>query len=181
MDKILKVRIKKTKNHWTLPQEAPAAPSNEVHEPGAIYGRPLLGPFRLLRVVRYPEDFPNEKAMYLSVIRGGLPRRSLDALLETTGLSVYEMAQILDTSDRTLRRHDDDTLLSREHSERLLEIAQLYSRGEEVFGSLDVFRQWMQSDVPALGGIKPKSFLDTSLGISLLLNELGRIEHGVFA
>jgi putative toxin-antitoxin system antitoxin component (TIGR02293 family) len=175
------VRIKKTKGHWTLPEEPRNIQSHEVRDPGASYGMPLAGPFRLLKVVRHPEDFPNEKAMYLSVIRGGLPRRSLDALLETTGLSIYEMAQILDTSDRTLRRHDDETLLSREHSERLLEMAQLYSRGEEVFGSLEVFRQWMQSDVPALGGAKPKSFLDTSLGINLLINELGRIEQGVFA
>jgi uncharacterized protein (DUF2384 family) len=39
----------------------------------------------------------------------------------------------------------------------------------------------MDANVPALGGQKPKSFLDTSLGISMLMAELGRIEHGVFA
>lgn len=175
-----KVRVKKSKGYWTLPK-AEDMSSNELREPAVAYGIPPTGPFRLLQVVRYPEDYPNEKAMYLSVIRGGLPRRSLDALIEITGLSIYEMAQILDTTDRTLRRHEASTLLSREHSERLFEIAQLYSRGEEVFGSLDVFRQWMQASVPALGGQQPKSYLDTSLGIQLLMSELGRIEHGVFA
>lgn len=173
------MRVKKRKSGWVLPEGTAIA--NEVREPDAAYGLPMPGPFSLLKVVRYPENYPNEQAMYLSVIRGGLPRQSLDALMEATGLSVYEMAQILDTTDRTLRRHDAHTLLSREHSERLLEMAQLYSRGEEVFGDLGVFRQWMEAPIPALGGQQPKSFLDTSMGIQMLMATLGRIEHGVFA
>jgi uncharacterized protein (DUF2384 family) len=32
-----------------------------------------------------------------------------------------------------------------------------------------------------LGNIKPKELLDTSLGIEILMNELGKIEHGIFA
>jgi uncharacterized protein (DUF2384 family) len=39
----------------------------------------------------------------------------------------------------------------------------------------------MNSSVMALGNKKPKEFLDTSIGIDLLMNELGKIEHGIFA
>jgi uncharacterized protein (DUF2384 family) len=39
----------------------------------------------------------------------------------------------------------------------------------------------MNSTVMALGNIKPKELLDTSLGIEILMNELGKIEHGIFA
>lgn len=154
---------------------------NVVQEPAVAYETPWYGPFSLLRVKKPPQSFANEKAMFLSVIRGGLPKQSLEALMEVSGLSVYEMANILDTTDRTLRRHDADTLLSREHSERVLEMAQLYNRDQEVFGDMEVFRQWMQSPIPALGAQLPKSFLDTSMGIQMLMTELGRIEHGVFA
>jgi len=152
-----------------------------LQEPATVYGFSAEGPFKMLNVVQDGQSYSNQKALYLSVIRGGLPRQSLDFLLEKTGLSIFEMAHILDTTDRTLRRHEGHVLLSREHSERLLEIAQLYSFGESVFGELGVFRQWMDAAVPALGGQKPKSFLDTSLGINMLMAQLGRIEHGVFA
>ena len=66
-------------------------------------------------------------------------------------------------------------------SEKALEITQLYSRGEEVFGSLILFEKWMDTSTAALGNKKPKAFLDTSLGIEILMEELGRIEHGIFA
>jgi len=118
---------------------------------------------------------------YINIIRKGLTRKSLDYLMQYTGISTLEMADIIHTSDRTLRRYTSETILNPEQSERALEIARLYPRGEEVFDSLDAFKTWMDSNVMALGNKKPKEFLDTSLGIELLMEELGRIEHGVFA
>ncbi len=174
------MRIKKRKSNEPFAAKTPEM-ENLLQEPAVAYGQFAGGPFKMLNVLQDAESFSNQKSLFLSVIRGGLPRHSLDALLQKTGLSIFEMAHILDTTDRTLRRHEGHVLLSREHSERLLEIAQLYSFGEMVFGGLDVFRKWMDAYVPALGGQQPKSFLDTSLGISMLMAELGRIEHGVFA
>ncbi len=124
---------------------------------------------------------PNDQESKLRLIRGGLHRASLDVLMRKTGLSIYELADILELTDRTLRRYEPNDVLNRRLSERALEIAGLYSRGEEVFGNAASFRQWMESIVPALGHRSPKSFLDTSIGIQMLLDELGRIEHGVFA
>lgn len=117
----------------------------------------------------------------INCIRLGLPRKALNILMTITGLTINEITNILHISDRTLRRYADDQKLNAEQTERLIEIAKLYSRGEEVFGSLDVFKEWMDSTVMALGNKKPKAFLDTSLGINMLMDELGRIEYGVFA
>ena len=91
------------------------------------------------------------------------------------------MAAIVHTSDRTLRRYTANQKLSQEQSERMIEMARLYSRGEEVFGTMDKFKQWMDNTILALGNKKPKEYLDTSMGINMLMNELGRIEHGIFA
>ena len=66
-------------------------------------------------------------------------------------------------------------------SERMVEMAKLYSKGEEVFGTIDNFKEWMNTTLLPLGNKKPKEFLDTSLGINMLMNELGRIQHGIFA
>ncbi len=181
MEKGLKMRVKKRKTSYH-PPEGEEVQGLKINEPAIAYRLVTPnGPFKLLGLAESGSSATNQKEYFLSVIRGGLPRHSLDSLMDVTGLNVYEMADILDTTDRTLRRHEGSVKLSREHSERALELAQLYSRGEEVFGDLPVFRQWMDSSIPALGGKKPKSFLDTSLGIGMLMAELGRIEHGVFA
>ena len=114
-------------------------------------------------------------------IRQGIPKKAIDTLIEKTGIPATDMAIIMRLSDRTLRRYKPQTLLNPEQSERVVELSKLYSRGEDVFGHLDNFKEWMNSTVMALGNKKPKEFLDTSIGISILQDELGKIEHGIFA
>ena len=58
---------------------------------------------------------------------------------------------------------------------------QLNNRGTEVFGSLDQFEQWMDTVLIPFGNKKPKEFLGTPDGLNMILDELGRIEHGVLA
>lgn len=118
---------------------------------------------------------------FIHCIREGVPRQALDSLLNVTGITTNEITNIIRTSDRTLRRYTAKQKLNAEQSERVIEVAKLYSRGEEVFGTLDAFKEWMNSTVMALGNKKPKEFLDTSLGIEMLMDELGRIEQGIFA
>ena len=120
-------------------------------------------------------------ADFINCIRAGVPKKALDKLIEVTGIGASEMAGIVRTSERTLRRYSANQKLNPEQSERIIELAKVYSRGEEVLGSLDAFREWMNGTVLALGNKKPKELLDTSLGIELLMDELGRIEHGIFA
>lgn len=118
---------------------------------------------------------------FIHCIREGVPKQALDNLLNVTGIAVNEITNIIRTSERTLRRYTPKQKLNAEQSERVIELAKLYSRGEEVFDTLDAFKEWMNSTVMALGNKKPKHFLDTSLGIEMLMDELGRIEHGIFA
>lgn len=121
------------------------------------------------------------KHQYINIIREGVKMQTLEHLMDTTGITPSEMSSIIHTSERTLRRYTTSTILSPEQSERIIELARLFSRGSEVFGSLNNFKTWMNSKVLALGNIQPKNLLDTSLGIEILQEELGRIEHGIFA
>jgi uncharacterized protein (DUF2384 family) len=57
----------------------------------------------------------------------------------------------------------------------------LYTRGEEVFGSMDKFKSWVKTPSIIFNGESPLSILDTSIGFDMVLSELGRIEHGIFA
>jgi putative toxin-antitoxin system antitoxin component (TIGR02293 family) len=148
-----------------------AATINSLKRPVAMLGLSFTKPYN---EVETQFDF-------IECIRKGLPKKALDNLVTVTGFSTAEVSTIIHTSDRTLRRYTSQQKLDAEQSERVIELAKLYSRGEEIFGNLEAFKSWMNREVIALGNKTPKSFLDTSLGIEMLFDELGRIEHGVFA
>lgn len=50
-----------------------------------------------------------------------------------------------------------------------------------MFGSLNNFKRWLAAPNVALGGKVPSEILNLKDGVQLIRDELGRIEHGVFA
>ncbi|WP_449438904.1 type II RES/Xre toxin-antitoxin system antitoxin [Pedobacter steynii] len=84
-------------------------------------------------------------------------------------------------SERTLQRYTPATLIKTEHAEKAIELARLYQRGTEVFGTMDNFNDWMKTPNYTLNGEPPLNLLDTSIGFELILQTLGRIEYGVFS
>lgn len=157
--------------HSLSPANGSKGEFNYIKRALLLMGVATLAPFNAVENV---SDF-------IQCIRSGVPKKALDNLVDVTGISPAGLASIVRTSDRTLRRYSANQKLNAEQSERVIELAKVYSRGEEVFGSIDNFREWMNSTVLALGNKKPIEFLDTSLGIEMLMDELGRIEHGIFA
>ncbi|MBK9328190.1 MAG: DUF2384 domain-containing protein [Sphingobacteriales bacterium] len=113
--------------------------------------------------------------------RAGVDMARINQLAEIYNLSLKDIASILHLSERTLQRYSLSELLNPESSERALRLQRLYERGAGVFGTLDNFIEWMKSPVLIFKNEKPISFLDTIFGFELLEDELGRIEHGVFA
>ena len=163
-------------------------PKQAMKEPDAVYkSLPGHESFVISRAVHFMGGRSagfvgvKEEEDLIAFIKKGIPRKALDQLMLVIGLNSIELASVMHTSDRTLRRYKPSKLLNPGQSERVIELARLYSRGEEVFENLDAFKEWMESTVKALGNKKPKEFLDTSLGIEMLNDELGRIEQGVFA
>lgn len=149
-----------------------------VEEPAAYDVK--TGTSNMLHYLGAKGDVANETD-FIEVIRKGLNRKSLDRLRLLTGLNAAEIASFIHISDRTLRRYKESTVLNPEQSERVVEIANLYTHGQEVFGDMELFKEWISSDLMALGNKKPKEFLDTSRGVQMIDALLGRIEHGVFS
>ncbi|MGC4234315.1 MAG: DUF2384 domain-containing protein [Niabella sp.] len=147
-----------------------------------VSNKNITGPLALMGIHNYGNLNTIENVTdFISYIREGIPKKALDHLAEVMALSDAELSAVLHVSDRTLRRYTSSQKLNPEQSERVLELARLYARGADVFEDMESFKLWMESPVGALGNKKPKSFLDTSMGIALLMEELGRIEHGIFA
>ncbi|MEO5909602.1 MAG: antitoxin Xre/MbcA/ParS toxin-binding domain-containing protein [Pelobium sp.] len=117
----------------------------------------------------------------LELTRRGIPKKAMLNLVNKITITLQEFAKIMHISERTFQRFEENALVKPEYSEKALELARLYARGEEVFGSLDKFKQWMKMPSHLFKGQTPFSLLDSSIGFDLVLKELGRIEHGIFS
>jgi len=126
--------------------------------------------------VTYTNDFD-----VINLARKGFPKQVLLSLAKKISLSIQELANIIHISERTLQRYDDDAIIKTEYAEKAVELARLYARGEEVFGSIDKFKLWIKAPSLIFNGEAPVTILDTSAGFDMVFRELGRIEHGIFA
>lgn len=117
----------------------------------------------------------------LNLARKGVSKKALISLAKQISLTIQEVADIMHISERTLQRYTPATLIKTEHAEKAIELARLYQRGIEVFGTINNFNDWMKTPNYTLNGESPLNLLDTSIGFELILQTLGRIEYGVFS
>ena len=155
--------------------------SSTVNEPMSMYitqgsTNPFYGLLSGIKPVNLSSDFN-----LVQLTRQGLPKRVLLSLAKKISLTIQELANIMHISERTLQRYDDDAIVSSEYAEKGIELARLYTRGEEVFGSSDKFKLWIRTPSVIFNNEAPLSLLDTSAGFNMVFTELGRIEHGIFA
>lgn len=134
----------------------------------------LGGPSVLARIPRSSLD-------WVAMIRRGLPSATVDALARSADLSKAEVAIAIGIPERTLARRKQEGRLHAEESSRLLRLARVISRAEQVFEDADAAMDWLSSANATLEGATPLSLLDTDLGAENVMDILGRIEHGVFA
>lgn len=135
----------------------------------------LLGGQRVL------DSIPRSMLDWVAVIRRGIPTAAVDALTRFTHLTQAELAAAVGIPERTLARRKREGKLNSEESSRLIRLARVVARGEEVFEDLDATIDWLKSANASLGGSTPLSLLDTDIGAEGVMDSLGRIEHGVFA
>ena len=109
----------------------------------------------------------------------GLTKAALLELASFFELSVAQMAKLLPITERTIQRHSKGSRLSRSVSEHLLELARVGVRGVKAFGDKSKFLAWLGRANVALGNRKPLDLLASTIGIDLVVDELGRIEHGL--
>ena len=122
----------------------------------------------------------HNKMDLIQLTRSGLPKKSLDTLSTKLGISMEKLSQLLNISIRTLQRKNPTDKLSVHVSEHMLSIAEVIMRGTEALGSERSFETWLHSTLTSLDDRKPIDIMDTSIGTQLILNILGRIEHGVY-
>lgn len=115
------------------------------------------------------------------ISRVGIPKKSLLHLVSNLNVSVRAMSQLLNITERTIQRKKDVDLMDVATTEQILQIAEVYSRGSEVFGSSENFQDWMNAENLAFGGKRPIEMIPSRYGAQMVLDVIGRIEHGVFS
>jgi putative toxin-antitoxin system antitoxin component (TIGR02293 family) len=117
-----------------------------------------------------------------NMVREGVPFPYFTKLSNQIQFDFEDWSSYLHLSERTIQRYKkENKSFDPLYSERILQIELLYKKGVDVFGIADNFYTWMDTVSMPLGNVKPKQLLDTSFGIDAVYDELGRIEHGIFA
>jgi putative toxin-antitoxin system antitoxin component (TIGR02293 family) len=125
---------------------------------------------------------PKNESDLINLVREGLPYESLERVARSLDASIEETADALKLSRRTLsRRKEKGERLNHEESERVLRLARMAVRAEEVLGSMDKAWRWLRKPNRALAGVTPLSLLDVDIGAREVEHVLGRIQHGVYS
>ena len=127
------------------------------------------------------ENIVGEPAIRYQKASEGISKSDFLVIVANTGLNLTEFSALLPVSKRTIEKTKDRDLLSPVVSDRVLQIASLYQFGSNVIGSNQLFQEWLQSPLIALGGKKPIHFINNDTGISMIKDLLGRVEHGVYS
>ncbi len=111
--------------------------------------------------------------------RTGFPYAALEALATRFEIPQETLVRVLHLPPRTLARRKKARRLSAAESDRLLRLARVAARAEDVLGSQERAGAWLRGTVRALGSVRPLDLLDTDLGAQQVERILGRIEYGV--
>jgi len=123
----------------------------------------------------------NDPAIRYGKSQNGISKSDLIAIVALTGLTLTEFSKLLPASKRTIEKVKDQELLTPNVSDRALQIAALFQHGTEMFGDIDLFKSWLNSELLALANLKPYDLLSSGTGIAIVHDLLGRIEHGVYS
>lgn len=128
----------------------------------------------------YRKQPPATVGGWLRAVRGGLPGQAVERLLKALGLSRAEFCTALNIPERTLARRLASGRLTPDESEKVLRLGRVWERANAVLAGEAAARDWLKAPNGALENATPLSLLDADIGADAVLDQLGRIEHGVF-
>jgi putative toxin-antitoxin system antitoxin component (TIGR02293 family) len=92
------------------------------------------------------------------------------------------LGKFLGISTKSLQRNKikDSFVFKPMQSEKIFELAEVTSLGNEVFDNEQDFYTWLNTSCFALGNLKPIELLKDSYGKEMVLSELYKIDQGIF-
>ena len=100
---------------------------------------------------------------------------------ESAWVAGLALALLIGMSASTYNRRKKEERLTPGESEGVYRYAALLERAYTVFGDEDNARVWLNSPVRALGNRVPLEYAKTEPGANLVMQILGRLEHGSYS
>ncbi|MGK0412603.1 MAG: putative toxin-antitoxin system antitoxin component (TIGR02293 family) [Polaribacter sp.] len=128
-------------------------------------------------------DFFDNKMLVIQVIKKGLPYKIFNAIKKIIPFTEDEWANYLNISKKSLQRYSNDKnhIFKPIHTEKIIELAEVTNFAKDVFDSTEQFYLWLNTPSFIFNNLKPSELLQDSYGKELVMEELNRIEHGIFA
>lgn len=124
----------------------------------------------------------SNKLLLVHAIREGLPFKIFSLIKEMAPFSMDQWAAFLGVSTKSIQRYESGNQSFKPlQTEKIMEIAEITKEGLEVFDDMKQFNDWLQAKNFVLGNMKPIDLLHDSFGQQMVLDELHRIDEGVFA
>ncbi|PWT96807.1 MAG: hypothetical protein C5B52_14880 [Bacteroidetes bacterium] len=117
----------------------------------------------------------------IDLIRAGVSKTALENFKKKSKLDYETLAKLFSVTRATLINKKGKAKFSNAVSEKIINLADLYSFGYNVFENIEKFNAWMEAPNRALGGQPPLEMADTNYGIQEIKNLVGRIEQGVYS
>lgn len=112
----------------------------------------------------------------------GLAATAALDFINLSGFTQQEFQSTFKTTVKTIQNHAaQHAKLDASLSEKLLKSFALFEKGTEIFGSPQVFYQWLNQPAYGLGNRIPFEMMDTITGIMLIEEELTGLEFGDLA
>ena len=113
-------------------------------------------------------------------VEEGLPVTDLVHFGREAGFTIDELARLIHIPARTYaRRVASNARLNVPEGERAVRLMRLYDRAKQLFVTHENTRQWLNTDLPALGWRTPMDFAQTEPGAREVEAVIERIEEGV--
>jgi putative toxin-antitoxin system antitoxin component (TIGR02293 family) len=120
-----------------------------------------------------------EEKTPVEIVEQGLPFSSVERLAKTLSLTLEEFCDLIPVSRRTLARYRSGSLDSH-LSDHVMMIGEVYERAEEVMESPANALLWLKAPNYAFRFKRPLDYLTSFTGAQEVLDELGRLQHGIF-
>lgn len=124
--------------------------------------------------------YSNNQCTWL--LNNGVPRSNFaNVARKIACVPEKELAEVAGLSQRTISRMKPDQLLPPQNAEVIISILRTWGRAVEVFEDEDTARTWLKTPLIILDGKTPLEATGNRFGAELVLDLLGRIEHGVYS
>jgi putative toxin-antitoxin system antitoxin component (TIGR02293 family) len=110
-----------------------------------------------------------------------VPWSAVNAFSKRLGVEPPVLLKLIGITERTALRRKAKGYLKPDEADRLLRIGRVLEEATRVFGEESRAAGWLSDPSPIFYDTPPLQYLDSDGGTQAVLQEVGRIEYGLFA